>query len=114
MLRKIAVLVKATPLEPGRASIDALAAPRPPLTLDPINEVGIEWAVRMAETEAADGVTAVCIGGPEADVALRASVARGCHAAVRIATAGALGVPATARLVAGAMRRLGGPRRLRL
>jgi len=70
--------------------------------LDPINEVGLEWALQAREAGAVDRVVAVTLGPPEAIDALRKALAMGADEAVLVtdeAFRGA-GVRATAAAVA--------------
>lgn len=91
-----------------RTTVDGGLEPPADHRLDPVNERTVAWAVERRQADDAVALTAIAIGGAEADVALRAAQARGVPELERIDPgAGTLDVVAVARLIAAAARRLG-------
>lgn len=107
----VAVLVKSVPvggafLRPvdGRLSRDGL-----PHGLDPVNEVAVEWSVRLRETGAIDRVVAISMGPADAGLALRRAIALGCDEAVHVCDPELAGseVRRTAAVLAASVRLVG-------
>lgn len=75
--------------------------------IDPLNEVGLEWAVRLKEKGVALRVVAVCMGPPEAVDTLRRALAMGADEIVLLSDASLEGadVRTTARALAAAARK---------
>lgn len=105
-----AVLVKSVPvggafLRPvaGRLSRDGL-----PHGLDPVNEVAVEWAVRLREAGMVDRVVAVSMGPAHAELALRRALALGCDEALHVCDSALAGseVRRTAAVLAAAVRQV--------
>lgn len=76
---------------------------------DPINEVAVEWALRLRESGHAGKVIAISMGPDGANDALRGALARGCDEVVWVhdPTLAGSDVRTTARVLAAAIRRSG-------
>lgn len=107
----IMVAVKHVPVGGAHLRIDGDGLTREGVShgLDPLNEVGLEWAVRAREAGAAERVVAVCMGAPDAVDTLRRALAVGADGAVLITDDRLRGaeIRATAGALAAAARRTG-------
>lgn len=77
--------------------------------IDPLNEVGLEWALRLKEQGRASRVVAVCMGPPDAVDTLRRALAIGADEIVLVSDPALEGsdVRTTARALAAVARRYG-------
>ncbi|MEA4891241.1 MAG: electron transfer flavoprotein subunit beta/FixA family protein [Peptococcaceae bacterium] len=79
-----------------------------PSIINPDDKAGVEAALRLKETLGAK-VTAVCMGPPQADVALREALAMGCDEGVLISGRefGGSDTYATATIIAAGLKKIG-------
>ena len=96
----------------GQLEVDAggrAFATRLPLIVNAYDDQAIEAALRLRDDGGEVRITAVTVGGEDADPVLRHCVAMGCDSIVRIDDPGAAAADAlrTARLLAAAIRELG-------
>lgn len=109
---KIAVCMKQVPdttevrLDP---KTNTLIRDGVPSIINPDDKAGIEAALRLREANKDITVTAVCMGPPRADVALREALAMGCNDAVLISGRefGGSDTYATATIIGAGLKKLG-------
>lgn len=110
-MMKIAVCIKQVPdttevkLDP---KTNTLIREGVPSIINPDDKAGIEAALQLAET--VDGeVTVVCMGPPQAEVALREALAMGCHKAVLLSDRafGGSDTYATAAIISAGLKKIG-------
>lgn len=77
--------------------------------LDPVDEIGLEWALRERESGRADRLVAITMGPAEAIDGLRRAIALGADEALLVSDAAlrGAGVGATAQVLAAAVGRVG-------
>jgi electron transfer flavoprotein beta subunit len=82
----IAVLVKSVPIGGQSLRVDAGGLTRKGVAhgLDPINEVALEWALRLRESGDGGPVTAITMGPVDAKDALRSCLGRGADALLHV------------------------------
>ncbi|MGI6751518.1 MAG: electron transfer flavoprotein subunit beta/FixA family protein [Anaerovoracaceae bacterium] len=108
---KIAVCIKQVP-DTNEIKLDpvtgTLIREGVPSIINHDDKSGIEAALRLAE-ETEGTVTAVCMGPPQADLALREALAMGCHDAVLVSARefGGSDTYATATILSAALKRIG-------
>ncbi|MDT7570140.1 MAG: electron transfer flavoprotein beta subunit [Actinomycetota bacterium] len=107
--RRIAVLVKSVPSGGESLRVTPAGLSREGVThaIDPLNEVGIEWALRQRELGTCDHVVAVLMGPPDAGEALRRALSMGADDALHVSDPALTGadVRMTARVLAAAVQR---------
>ena len=109
---KIAVCIKQVPdttevrLDP---KTNTLIRDGVPSIINPDDKSGIESALRIKEENPGTSVTVVCMGPPQADVALREALAMGCDDAVLLSGRefGGSDTYATATIIAAGLKKLG-------
>ncbi|MCL2010693.1 MAG: electron transfer flavoprotein subunit beta/FixA family protein [Synergistaceae bacterium] len=107
---KIAVCVKQVPdttevrLDP---KTNTLIREGVPSMVNPNDKAALEVALRLKDADSAITVTAVCMGPPQADVALREALAMGCDSATLISARefGGSDTYATAAIIAAELKR---------
>lgn len=79
-----------------------------PSIINPDDKAGVEAALELAEATGGE-VTVICMGPPQADVALREALAMGCHKAVLLSDRafGGSDTYATAAIVAAGLKKIG-------
>lgn len=109
---KIAVCLKQVPDPASVLAIDAAGGrvvqvePEPVYTLNPADRSALELALELVRLHGGR-VTPVTLGPPEAEAVLRWALARGADEAIHLVCRDEPDAPATAALLAGALRELG-------
>lgn len=110
MLATAAVLLKSVPLggQPLRVVDGALTRNGLPHGIDPVNEVALEWALRLRAAGQLASVTAITMAPADAKDTLRRALAMGCDEVMHVTDPRLEGadVRTTARVLAAAVRRL--------